>query len=145
MNDFFATYLPLPLSVKGAVLPTPEGDYQIIINSAYDTETQREIFNHEMRHILMGHLHGTANLADAEAAANNSSLLSNQIETASLTGISARQLIPNTKVNPTYSGNPCVSTPTKLASKAITPLPTQSIVKTRGMRHRISILTNQQL
>lgn len=55
MNDVFTQFLQMPEGVKGLVLPTPDGDYQIIINAAYNRPQRLEIFNHEMRHLLLGH------------------------------------------------------------------------------------------
>lgn len=50
------TYLiQLPPGVKGTVVPDGPGEYTIYLNSLYGEEQRREIFRHEMRHILLGH------------------------------------------------------------------------------------------
>lgn len=88
MNDIFSRAIAMPLAVQGMVATTPEGDYQIIINAAYSLEKQREIFNHEMRHILLGHYQQqTRSLAAQEWEANDKQLLLEKIKEAERTGL----------------------------------------------------------
>lgn len=103
MNDVFVSRLRLPLAVKGMVATTAEGDYQIILNDAYDSETQRQVYNHEMRHILMGHLHTSQQmtLELAEHQANDASLLCDGIRQAATAGFSGRFPAPPPAAGPT--------------------------------------------
>lgn len=55
MNDIILCYLELPYKVNGLVVPTHEGDYQIFINALLSAEQQRKTYNHEVRHLLLGH------------------------------------------------------------------------------------------
>lgn len=55
MNEVIITYLQLPITVNGLVTPTPDGDYQVILNSRLGPEAQRRAYCHELRHILQNH------------------------------------------------------------------------------------------
>lgn len=96
MNDIFVARLCLPPAVKGAVLPAPEGDYQVIINDTYPPAQQREIYSHELRHLLLGHLYGGPALADAERTADEKDLLLGQIRVAERQGLPLLPLILHT-------------------------------------------------
>lgn len=138
MNEVFTVHLALPLAVKGAVLPTPEGDYRIVINSAYNAETQREIFNHEMRHILLGHLHSTGALRLAERKANTKTLLVRQIRSCARAGLPPRPLFP--LVHAASSGQAPSAAPTR--GLGIRPLPPQNVRAPLQLRLCRAMLTN---
>lgn len=55
MNQIFTFLLDLPHATRGLVQQNAEGDYLIFINSRYNTSQQREIFNREVRCLLLGH------------------------------------------------------------------------------------------
>lgn len=94
MNDIFTTYVELPLTVHGMVVPTPEGDWRIFINSASTPAQQRETFDHEVRHILLGHYRQQWRpLRAIEAEANDATLLAAQIKTAAAQGVPAPPLL----------------------------------------------------
>ncbi|MDL2324278.1 hypothetical protein LJC61_03900 [Ruminococcaceae bacterium OttesenSCG-928-A16] len=88
MNDIFSLAIAMPLGVQGLVATTPEGDYQIILNAAYSFEKQREIFNHEMRHVLLGHYQQALRPLHAqEAEADDKMLILDKIKTAEKNGL----------------------------------------------------------
>ena len=88
MNDIITHYLNLPHAVKGMVLPTPDGDYEIIINAAYSREQQQQIYHHEMRHILLGHYQQPCRpLPILEAEASSTGLLDDRIVKVSFQGL----------------------------------------------------------
>lgn len=55
MNNITVYVLDMPEAVKGLVRPTPEGDYLIFINARYNAAQQQEIYEHEVRHLLLDH------------------------------------------------------------------------------------------
>lgn len=87
MNDIFTYYTQLPPAVKGVVVPDANGDYTIYINSIYNHQQHLEVFNHEMRHILLGHHNQERPVQALEAEANNRSLLLQKIKQAEEQGL----------------------------------------------------------
>lgn len=88
MNDVFTVAIPLPPSVQGMVATTPDGDYQIFINAGYSLEKQREIFDHEMRHILLGHYQQNERpIAIQECEADDKQLILDKIRQAQQQGL----------------------------------------------------------
>lgn len=55
MNEIFSVLVDLPVSVRGSVQPDENGDYTVFINSRYNYDQCKDIFNHEVRHLLLGH------------------------------------------------------------------------------------------
>lgn len=50
-DDMIVRTIPLPICVKGVTVPHPDGTYNIYINANYSSEIQKDILNHELRHI----------------------------------------------------------------------------------------------
>lgn len=98
MNEIFTHFIKLPLQTKGLVIPTPEGDYIVIINSMFASETNKETYQHELRHIMLGHHEDTERpVTEIEKEASDTSLLVEEIITASLQGISSPLFPKNLK------------------------------------------------
>lgn len=88
MNEIVLTYLQLPITVNGLVVPTPDGDYQVVLNSRLSLEAQRKAYCHELRHILLNHFSADMQrLESLEDAANLDFFLQSQIEQAEEQGI----------------------------------------------------------
>lgn len=56
MNEVITRLVPLPAGVRGFVKEDPDGDYNIYIREQDPIEIQMETYEHEIRHILLGHL-----------------------------------------------------------------------------------------
>lgn len=81
MNDVLVAVLQLPHGVKGLVSPTPDGDYRVVLNSRLTAEERREVYNHELRHILENHFSRDEEPVHAlEAAASSRGRLQSVIE-----------------------------------------------------------------
>lgn len=81
MNDVLVAVLQLPHGVKGLVSPTPDGDYRVVLNSRLTAEERREVYNHELRHILENHFSRDGEPVRAlEAAAGTPGHLQSVIE-----------------------------------------------------------------
>ena len=81
MNEVIITYLQLPITVNGLVTPTPDGDYQVILNSRLSPEAQRRAYCHELRHILQNHFSADALPVPAlEAAATTAAALEDTLQ-----------------------------------------------------------------
>lgn len=90
MNEIFTHFIQLPVQTKGLVIPTPEGDYIVIINSLFASETNKETYRHELRHIMLGHHEDMKRpISEIEKEASDTSLLIDEIVTASLQGLSS--------------------------------------------------------
>ncbi len=57
MGEINVVLVDLPAAARGCVLPEADGSYTIYVNGIYNIEQQREIYCHEMTHILDGHTH----------------------------------------------------------------------------------------
>ena len=55
--DISVKYVPLPLPVRGSVIPGSDGNFIVIVNQNLPEEQQREVFQHEREHILRDHLY----------------------------------------------------------------------------------------
>lgn len=55
--DVSVKYAPLPLSVRGTVIPSSDGNFVVIINQNLPEEQQLEVYQHEREHILRDHLY----------------------------------------------------------------------------------------
>lgn len=89
MNDVFVEYVSLPITIYGQVWPVLDFDFVILINNAFTTEKQKEIYDHEMRHILLGHYNNLKEPIEiVEKQANDTTLLKQEIQKASTCGIS---------------------------------------------------------
>ena len=51
MEDIIVRTINLPLLIKGVTIPCNDGTYNIYINAAYSYDEQKEILNHELKHI----------------------------------------------------------------------------------------------
>lgn len=51
MGDVFIYVIPLPGKVKGFSVPCLDG-YTIYLDAALDRESMREVYQHEMEHIM---------------------------------------------------------------------------------------------
>lgn len=87
MNDIIVCYIKLPMRVNGMVLPTPEGDYQILINASLSAWQQQQAFNHEVRHLLAGHHQSHRPVQALEAEANAKDALLEMIKDAEKNGL----------------------------------------------------------
>lgn len=84
-----------PPEVEGLAVPLPDGDYRIYVNSIFNKEKQQYIYDHEVRHILLGHhnqLHRP--LALLEEQADDTALLKEEIQCAALLGMSIPVFCP---------------------------------------------------
>lgn len=107
MNDIILHYKKFRAAVNGLVLPTPDGDYIIFINSMLSTEQQREAFNHEVKHLLEGHFEqGRRPIAQLEAEANAKSVLLEQIKDAEANGLPLQTAIMSKRPPPPQSEKP---------------------------------------
>lgn len=61
--------LDLPLNVKGVVVESPDGYYNVFINSRHSSETQKKTALHELAHIEQGHFQSRLPLETLELAA----------------------------------------------------------------------------
>lgn len=51
LENITVRYVSLPITVKGFISCSPDGEYNIFINSNYSEEMQQFILRHELRHI----------------------------------------------------------------------------------------------
>ena len=56
MNDVIVRSISLPSSVHGFVMEDPAGDYNIYLNENDPDEVQLRALDHELQHIVLGHL-----------------------------------------------------------------------------------------
>ena len=49
--DFFVRLVPLPVGVNGLVSTSPDGTYNVFINSVLDRDRQIDAYFHEVSHI----------------------------------------------------------------------------------------------
>lgn len=87
MNDIFVRLAQFDADVKGLVVPLPDGDYRVYINSVYNAEQQREILNHEIRHLLLGHHHDARPVQALEDEAGAENTLLENIRDAEVNGL----------------------------------------------------------
>ena len=71
MNDVFIRLVPLPSGVKGFVKEDADGNYNVYIREQDAREVQRETYEHELRHIRLGHLQREEWSPDLEAEAEH--------------------------------------------------------------------------
>ena len=57
MPDAFVRLLPLPLPVRGVVLPNDDGTFDIYINANLSGPQQQAALAHELKHIKKNHLY----------------------------------------------------------------------------------------
>lgn len=69
MADIYVQLLRLPAAVKGCVVPEADGSYTIYLNNLYNDEQLRDIYRHELRHLLHAHLRSPSPLPVLEAEA----------------------------------------------------------------------------
>lgn len=102
MDQVFTYLLDLPPAVKGVVHPCGNGDYTIYINSRYNEHQRYEIFQHEVRHILLGHFDDEHTVLSAaeQAAATPAPRLQPHIQSA------AGGLLPPVHTLPTRTSHP---------------------------------------
>lgn len=76
------------MAVNGLVVPTPDGDYQVILNSRQSPQAQRKAYCHELRHILHNHFSAySVPITALEDAAKLEGYLQTQIELAEEQGL----------------------------------------------------------
>ena len=65
--DIYTRLVPgLPYSIKGFVIPHPDGYYCVYINEELTYEEQKRTYEHEIEHIRSGDLCGCVNVSDVE-------------------------------------------------------------------------------
>lgn len=57
MNDYFVRLIELPIRVEGVTVPNSDGSFSVYINSALSEAKQREVLEHELRHISAEHFY----------------------------------------------------------------------------------------
>ncbi len=57
MPEAFVRLLPLPLPVRGVVLPNNDGTFDIYINANLTDLQQKAALEHELKHIKKNHLY----------------------------------------------------------------------------------------
>lgn len=87
MNDIRVILLDLDPATKGAVVPTPGGNYIVVLNALYNEEQRRETYNHEVRHLLLGHYGDARPITEVEGEADDKQLLLDNIKEASQNGL----------------------------------------------------------
>lgn len=70
MNDIYTVLLDMPPGVEGQVRRTASGDYYIFLNACHTVETQKEAYDHEVRHILSGHYEDERQVQELELEAD---------------------------------------------------------------------------
>ena len=56
--DLYIRFLPFPnRAARAAVMPNPDGGYDILVNTLYPEETQRRALEHELEHLRRGDLY----------------------------------------------------------------------------------------
>lgn len=81
MNEINVVLVDLPPGAKGCVVPEADGSYTVYINARYNAEQQTDIYNHEMKHLLLGHYEAQAKtIAEIENEASTPGLLQSKIE-----------------------------------------------------------------
>lgn len=68
--NIFVRLIPLPCSVRAAVLPNEDGTFDIYINAALPEELQHRALAHELSHIRRDHFYQDAPVTHAETEAN---------------------------------------------------------------------------
>lgn len=68
MNDIFIRLVSLPQSVHGFVMEDPAGDYNVYIREQDPEELQLRTIDHELQHIVLGHLRDHARPVSAMEA-----------------------------------------------------------------------------
>ncbi|MDL2214215.1 hypothetical protein LJB76_01485 [Clostridia bacterium OttesenSCG-928-O13] len=109
MNDIIFDLVDMPEGVKGQVLPLPDGDYLVLVNSRYNFEQQREAFNHEVRHLLRNHYSDTRPVSELETEANAKDALLDKIKDAELNGLPLQAAITPTQKAPPKMAEPWYS------------------------------------
>lgn len=56
----------IDLTVPGVTVLDEDGNYNIYINAHLSYEQQQQVFNHEMKHINLGHFYDSKSVADNE-------------------------------------------------------------------------------
>lgn len=56
----------IDLTVPGVTVLDEDGNYNIYINAHLSYEQQQQVFNHEMKHINLGHFYDNSPAADNE-------------------------------------------------------------------------------
>ncbi len=88
MDEINIVLVNLPASVKGCVLPEADGSYTVYINAIYNQEQRKDIFEHEMRHLLYGHhLQQDRNINELELEASEENSMLGAIQRAMLRGL----------------------------------------------------------
>lgn len=94
MNEVNVVLVDLPADARGCVVPEEDGSFTVYINSIYNQQQRRAIFDHEMRHLLLDHHYSARPLAEVEGEADQSHALLSQIEHAARYGLPAAPLLP---------------------------------------------------
>ncbi|WP_316607790.1 hypothetical protein [uncultured Ruminococcus sp.] len=56
----------IDLTVPGVTVLDEDGNYNIYINARLSYEQQQQVYNHEMKHINLGHFYDSSPVADNE-------------------------------------------------------------------------------
>lgn len=56
----------LPCQVKGFCKANYDGSYTVVLNAILDRETQRQVFMHELRHVLGGDFESDRTVSEKE-------------------------------------------------------------------------------
>lgn len=51
LDDVIVRSVPMPLTVRGVTIPSPDGYYNIYINSNYSVEIMNKTLKHELKHV----------------------------------------------------------------------------------------------
>lgn len=70
-DNVIVRVLQLPLCVKGVVIPSDDGYYNIYINGIYSVEMQNEILRHELEHVANFDFDNFDDIKIVEERANN--------------------------------------------------------------------------
>jgi len=63
-------FVRLPVTVRAVTIPSPNGFYNIYINSALSLSAQQSAYLHELKHIQKNHFYDEAPVAQNEREAN---------------------------------------------------------------------------
>ena len=66
MNRIFTRLIDLPTAINAVTTVDAECDYNVYINSRISSVEQRKAYEHELRHIRLGHFHSQKSAAECE-------------------------------------------------------------------------------
>ena len=69
MDNIIVRLISLPRGAEAVTMLDSEGDYNVYIDDRLSALGQRMAYDHELRHISLGHFHSTASINKCEKEA----------------------------------------------------------------------------